>query len=81
MFALIVFDYVLLFDLTRHYGIFELKSVNLNGYKILNNYYEIITYYQKNFFKEKEVMKIEQYSNFLYRICVNYLKEYQSSLA
>ena len=74
MFALVILERVLLFDYTSQYGMFELNEVNFNGYKILTNYKEIITYYHENYFKEKELKNIEQYSVYLHRICLKYLE-------
>lgn len=77
MFALIVLDRVLLFDFIKHYGMFKLETANLSGYKILSNFKEIITYYKERYFNEEDVMTIEQYFDFLYRVCLKYLKDYQ----
>ena len=75
MFALIVYDKVLLFDLVKCYGLYDLASANLEGYELLPDFKKIITYYHENHFHVDEVFSVEQYSKFLYRICLKYLKD------
>ena len=76
MFALIIYQRVLLFDSVNHYGIYDLETVNLNGYLILTNYKEIITYYYAKYFCIEELKHLEQYSDFLYHVCLKYLKDF-----
>ena len=74
MFALIIDNKVLLFDLLQHYGLHLLTEVNLKGYRIIN-YEDVIKHYEKNYF-DSNLILIEQYSNFLFRVCLNYIKDY-----
>lgn len=74
MFALIILDKILLFDLTKHYGIYPIDEVNLDGYQLLLDYKQVLEHYKNNYFNNN-LKSIERYSNFLFRICVSYLKD------
>lgn len=76
VFALIVYDDVLLFDMTKHYGLYKRSDVNLEGYLKVLYYEDVIKHYVNNYFKNNCVKKVEQYSNFLFRICISYLEDF-----
>ena len=74
MFALIILDKVFLFDLLNNYGFYEINEVNLEGYCVIDNYKLVLNHYKENYF-DSDIGKIEKYSNFMFRICVNYVKD------
>ena len=74
MFALIILDKVMLFDLMQNYGFYELEEVNLNGYYVIKNHKLVLEHYKKNYF-DSDISKIEKYSDFMYKICRNYVKD------
>ena len=74
MFALIILDEVLLFDELKHYGLYKICDVNLKGYKVLRDYKTIINHYKLTR-NSDDIYKVEKYSNFLFRICLRYLKD------
>lgn len=74
MFALIILEDVLIFDELKIYGLYKICDVNLKGYKILRDYKAIINHYKQTR-NSDDVYKVEKYSNFLFRICLNYLKD------
>ena len=65
----------MIFDLTKHYGFYDLCELNLKGYHLILNLTEVLNHYKNNYFSEIEVFKIEKYSSFLFRICISYLKD------
>ena len=73
MYALIIEDKVLLFDMISHYGMHNAIDVNLEGYQIIKDYKKVFKHYEENYFDS--VFNIEQYCDFLFRICVTYLKD------
>ena len=75
MYALIIDDKVLIFDLTKHYGIHLLDSTNLEGYLLVLNVFDVLNHFKNNYYNENEIYKIEKYSFFMFRICQNYLKD------
>ncbi len=76
MFALVVIDRLLIFDLTKHYGFYLINDVNLDGYLYVLDYEIVLEHYKNNYF-DADLKLIEQYSNFLFRVCLNYLKDLQ----
>ena len=74
MYALIIFEKVFIFDLTAYYGLYDISSINLEGYYLIKNYKDVLMHYKDNYF-EDNIGKVEQLLNFLFRICVNYLKD------
>ena len=75
MFALIILDEVLIFDELNNYGLYKLDNINLNGYKIINNYKDVLKHYKNNNY-ENDRYKIERYSVFLFKVCQKYIKDY-----
>ena len=75
MYALIIKEEVLLFDMTTHYGLHNSKDVNLEGYQIINDYKKVFRHYEENYFDS--VFNIEQYCDFLFKVCVIYIKDLQ----
>ncbi len=75
MYALIMFEKVFIFDLMAYYGLFYLNEVNLNGYVLIEDYKSVLLHYKDKYFN-KDIGDIEQLFDFLFRICVNYLKEF-----
>ena len=75
MFALIVLKRVLIFDLTKEYGFYNIFDVNFDGYIALLNYEDVLQHYKNNYFND-DLKQIEGYSNFLFKACLNYLKDY-----
>ena len=76
MFAVIIYNRALIFDATRHYGFFELKDLNLEGYLTILDYKKVLYHYECNYFKQN-INLIERYSDFIFEICLNYLKDFQ----
>ena len=74
MFALIINESVFLFDMLQHYGVHLIIDVNLKGYQIIE-YKDVIKHYEENYF-DSDLINIEQYSIFLYKICLNYIRDY-----
>ena len=74
MFALIILDKVMLFDLVQCYGFYVHKDVNLDGYFIIGNYKLVLEHYKNNYF-DSDISEIEKYSDFMFRVCVNYVKD------
>lgn len=75
MFALVIIDTILIFDLTKEYGFYKIDEVNLEGYIALLDYIEVLKHYKNNYFNE-DLKQIERYSSFLFKVCLNYLKDY-----
>ena len=73
MYALIIGENVFIFDMTAHYGIHPIIDINLEGYQVIKNYKEVLKHYEKNYLDS--IYKIEQYCDFLFRICVIYIKD------
>ena len=73
MYALIIGENVFIFDMTAHYGIHSLIDVKLEGYQVIKKYKEVLKHYEKNYLDS--IYKIEQYCDFLFRICVIYVKD------
>ena len=74
MYALLILDKAFIFDLTAYYGLFSLSEVNLVGYYVIGNYKDILLHYRERYFKN-DIGEIEQLYNFLFRVCVYYLKD------
>ena len=74
MYALLIEEKIFLFDFLKSYGFYEQGEVNLSGYYVIRNYKVVLTHYLENYF-DSNLLKIEQFSTFLQRICVNYLKD------
>ena len=74
MFALIVGNRVLIFDLYKQYGFSDLCETNLSGYKIIY-LKDVLEHYKNYYFNHKQTQKIEKYSVFLFGVCKNYLKD------
>ena len=74
MYALIIFDKIFIFDLTAYYGLFNLSEVNLSGYYLIDDYKDVLLHYKVKYFNNN-IGDIEHIFNFLFRICVNYLKD------
>ena len=74
MFALIILEDVLIFDALNNYGLYKLCDVNLKGYKVLEDYKAVLNHYQTNYFDD--IYKVEYYSEFLFRVCLKYLKDF-----
>ena len=74
MFALIILNKVMIFDLMQSYGFYELEDANLEGYFIIENYKLVLEHYKENYF-DSDISKIEKYSDFMFQICVNYVKD------
>ena len=74
MYALIIFDKIFIFDLTAYYGLFNISEVNLSGYYVLDNYRDVLLHYKEKYFNN-DIGDMEQLFKFLFRICVNYLKD------
>ena len=74
MYALIVADEVFLFDKLKSYGLYKRDEVNLEGYIVIDDYKAVLNHYEKNYF-DFNLLNIEQYYIFLWRVCVNYLKD------
>jgi hypothetical protein len=49
VFALIINDDVMIFDMIKSYGIYKKKETNLNGYLLVINIGDLIKYSVKNF--------------------------------
>ena len=64
----------MLFDLMQNYGFYELEDVNFKGYIVIDDYKLVLEHYKKNYF-DSDISKIEKYSNFMFKICVNYVKD------
>ena len=75
MFALIILEEVLIFDELKCYGLYKICDINLKGYKILRDYKTIIDHYKQTR-NTDDVYKVEKYSTFLFRICLDYLKDF-----
>lgn len=73
MYALIIDDDVLIFDLDKHYGIYKLNECTLVGFLKVLNYYEIVNYCSKCMIDPYEIV---EYSDFLHNVCVGYIKDY-----
>ena len=76
MFALMVDDKVLIFDQTKHYGLYDLYDVNLEGYLKVLEFKDVLLHYENNYY-EQEKISLERYLGFLFRICINYLRDFQ----
>ena len=72
MYALIVKDKVLIFDMNNHYGFHSINEVSLNGYLKVINLLDVIKY--SWCFDDVNIYKVEPYSDFLFRVCLKYLK-------
>ena len=64
----------MLFDLMQNYGFYELGEVNLEGYFVIKDYKLVLAHYRENYF-DSDISKIEKYSDFMYKICRNYVKD------
>lgn len=71
MYALVVDNFVLIFDLVKYYGFHKLDECNFEGFFKVIYLKEIIDY----FGSDVDVFKIEPYLDFLYRLCVKYVKD------
>ena len=49
MFALVIIDTILIFDLTKEYGFYKIDDVNLEGYIALLDYIEVLKHYKNNY--------------------------------
>ena len=74
MFALIINKDVMIFDLTKYSGVYDIEDINLDGYIKILYYIDILEYYKNNYINE-EITLVERYFDFLFRICVSYLKD------
>ena len=74
MYALLIEDKIFLFDFLKSYGFYEHNEVNLSGYYVIRNYNVVLKHYLENYF-DSNLLNVEQFSIFLQRICVNYLKD------
>ena len=75
MFALIILERVLMFDLTKEYGFYSIFDVNLEGYLAILDYEDVLKHYKNNYFND-DLKQIERYSSFLFKVCLNYLKDF-----
>lgn len=75
MFALIIYEKVLVFDVMKHYGLYNLADTYFLGYRKILDFKTILKYYEENFF-DNNLIKIERYLDFLFKICILYLKDF-----
>lgn len=68
MYALKINDLYFIFDIVGYYGFY--KTINNIDIKILD-YQQVLSYYLET---SNDKMYLEKYSDFLFRICKNYLK-------
>lgn len=74
MYALIINDKVLIFDALKHYGIYKNYGMSLSGFLIVLDYKVVSEYYYNKY--AVDLTEIEQYSDFLFKICIQYLKDH-----
>lgn len=77
MFALIVENRVLIFDLYNQYGFSDLSETNLSGYIKVIYLKDVLEHFKNYYFNHKQTKKIEKYPVFLFDVCKNYLKDLQ----
>ena len=73
MYALIVDDSILIFDAIKHYGFYKKEKMSLSGYLMVLDYKVVSEYYFNKYCVD--LSEIELYSDFLYKICLQYLKD------
>lgn len=74
MYALKIFGKIFIFDLTTFYGLFDISEVNLNGYLLIEDYRCVLMHYKNNYY-DGTVGDVEQLFKFLFRVCVNYVRD------
>jgi hypothetical protein len=74
MYALIVNEKVLIFDAIKHYGIYKNDVSCLSGFLEVLDYKVVSEYYYNKY--TIDLTEIEQYSDFLFKICIQYLKDH-----
>lgn len=72
MYALIIYDEVLIFDLNKHYGIYKYSECKLVDFLKVLEFNEVINYCSSCFIDSFEIMP---YLEFLHYLCVKYLKD------
>ena len=73
MYALIILDELFIFDFKKTYGFVTLKEQNLSDFIKVLSVDEVLGNYQKN--HENDVYEVEEYSSFLHKICLMFLKD------
>ena len=73
MYALVIEDSVLILDAMKHYGIYKQNDVSLSGFLMILNFCEVVSFCKEYDFNP---LKIEGYLDFLFKICIYYLKEH-----